>query len=574
MKLILSILMALMLTNAIASENYNGRYGWPVQKAPRKVIVCHSNQLSAAEMMLLESLSGLAAQAVNRDVFDEMVWIETDSPSYQQILESSLKQLNIKQLTYMNVWELLDYLRKKKIVKGYIAYQADKSTGDLYSRRKGINCSSNVATVYASLLQGVLADESLLGRMKQQGIRQLKDVRGETLQQCFEKNKKHLNNSSAASIDPQVTNCRDIAIAQKLMVYYDTNALSSRILEWVTPLSPILGWNCGDEDEYTGEITRWGHYNTASNWCRNLPLIMAASSQTPLLRTNEIEATEIDWNTHTSAHSFVMSDGDNMQWTMGNFLDTPVYYGNKNEERTPLSWTLCPINLSVVSASTWNRLVATKEKQASFVEYGGGYQYPDEFAQKRPNRTELLKQFAQRINWHFKKLNLKLFGFICKDVFSEASRQAFEIYAREIEGLTGMLAVQYDPYNMGGEIIWVKNTQGIEIPVVTAKYSIWADLFNLPTRGAPDYIASSINRDAAKAAATGGTDLSWTIIHAWSGFDTTVASTDLPQKGYNVARQADKMLSPLVRNISLNELLWRIRAMYKPEQIKNIVNKK
>ena len=574
MKLILSILLALVLTNATASENYNGRYGWPVQKAPRKVIVCHSNQLSSAEMMLLESLSGLAAQAVNHEVFDEMVWIETDSPSYQQIFESSLKELNIKQLTYMDVWELLGYLKKKKIVKGYIAYQADKSTGDLYSRRKEINCSSNVATVYASILQGVLADESLLERMKQQGIRQLKDVRNETPEQCFEKNKKHLNNSSAASIDPQVTNCRDIAIAQKLMVYYDTNALSSRILEWVTPLSPILGWNCGDEDEYTGEITRWGHYNTASNWCRNLPLIMAASDQTPLLKADEIDATEIDWNTHTSAHSFVMSDGDNMQWTMGNFLDTPLYYGNKNEERTPLSWTLCPINLSVVSASTWNRLVATKEKQTSFVEYGGGYQYPDEFAQKRPNRAELLKQFAQRINWHFKKLNLKLFGFICKDVFSEASRQALEIYAREIEGLTGMLAVQYDPYNMGGDIIWVKNAKGIEIPVVTARYSIWADLFNLPTRGAPDYIASSINRDAAKAAATGETDLSWTIIHAWSGFDTTIASTDLPQKGYNVARQADKMLSPLVRNISLNELLWRIRAMYRPEQTKNIVNKK
>lgn len=564
--------MALVLTNAFASEDYNGRYGWPIQKAPKKVIICHSNNLSTPEMMLLESLSGLAAQAVNRGVFDEMVWIETNTPSYQEIFKSSLKELNIKQLTYMNVWELLNYFKKKKIVNGYIAYQADKSTGELYSRRREMNNSSNVATVYASILKGILADESLFQRMKQQGIRQLKDARSETLEQCFEKNKKFLNNCSAASIDPQVTNCRDIAIAQKLMVYYDTNALSSRILEWVTPLSPILGWNCGDEDEYTGEITRWGHYNTASNWCRNLPLIMAASDRTSLLKVNEIGPSEIDWNNHTSAHSFVMSDGDNMQWTMGNFLDTPLYYGNQNEERTPISWTLCPINLSVVSASTWNRMVATKEKQASFIEYGGGYQYPDEFAQKRSNRTELLKEFAKRINWHFKKLDLKLFGFICKDVFSQSSKEAFEIYAQEIEGLTGMLAIQYDPYNVGGDMLWVKNAKGIDIPVVTAKYSIWADLFNLPTRGAPDYIASSINRDAAKAVTTGKADLSLTIIHAWSDFDTTIASTDLPQKGYNVAKQADKMLSPLVRNISLNELLWRIRAMYRPEQTQNIVN--
>lgn len=566
--------MAFVLTESIASERYDGRYGWPVQKAPRKVIACHSHQLSAAEIMLLESLSGLAAQAVNRGDFDEMVWIETNNPSYQQIFESSLKELSIKKPTYMSVWELLDYLKRKKIVKGYIAYQADKSVGELYSRRKDINHSSNVATVYASLLQGVLVDESLFAQMKQQGIKVLKDARYETLEHCFEKNKKHLNNCSAASIDPQVTNCRDIAIAQKLMVYYDTNALSSRILEWVKPLSPILGWNCGDEDEYTGEITRWGHYNTASNWCRNLPFIMAASAQTALLKVNEVEVTEIDWSNHSSAHSFVMSDGDNMQWTMGGFLDTPTYYGNKNKERTPLSWTLCPINLSVVSASTWNRLVATKEESSSFIEYGGGYQYPDEFAQKRPNRAELLRAFAKRINWHFKQLDLKLFGFICKDVFSESSKEAFEIYAQEIEGLTGMLAIQYDPYNLGGDIVWVKNAKGIEIPVVTAKYSIWADLFNLSTRGAPDYIGSSINRDAAKAASADKVDLSWTIIHAWSSFDKTTASTDLPQKGYNVARQADKMLSPLVHNISLNELLWRIRDRYKPEQTKEILNHK
>ena len=52
---------------------------------------------------------------------------------------------------------------------------------------------------------------------------------------------------------------------------------------------PILGWNYGNEDEYTGAITRWGHYNTASNWCRNLPVIMAASDKMYPLPIHEIK---------------------------------------------------------------------------------------------------------------------------------------------------------------------------------------------------------------------------------------------------------------------------------------------
>ena len=56
---------------------YDGRYGWFVQKPPKQIIVCKTGGLDFCERMLLESLSGLAAQAVNEDRFDEMVWCET-----------------------------------------------------------------------------------------------------------------------------------------------------------------------------------------------------------------------------------------------------------------------------------------------------------------------------------------------------------------------------------------------------------------------------------------------------------------------------------------------------------------
>ncbi len=554
------IIAYLFLTFSVSA--YNGRHGWFVQQSPKSIIICNGEGLKQPESMLLESLSGLCGQAVNDGMFDEMVWIDFANVSYKQIFQSSLKILNIYTPKKMDVWELLKYLESKKIVKGYILYKADRSKGENYTKREGINYSSNVATVYAGLLKGILVEESLEAQIKKTGLKRLKDVRNESPDICFARCKALLNRGSAISIDPKVSNCRDIAIAQKLMTYYGNGPFSEQILEWVTPLSPILGWNCGNEDEYTGAITRWGHYNTASNWCHNLPIIMAASDKMKPLAVHEKQQSNIQLSDTIAYHSFVVSDGDNMQWVMGNFLDNSTYMGNGEKNPSAVSWTLCPVNLSVVSTSTWNRFVSMKKDNSSVIEYGGGYQYPDEFAINRPNREELLTEFARRMNWHFKKLNIKIFGFICKDVFCKEARQAYEIYAREIEGLTGMIAIQYNPYNMGGDIIWVKNKENAEIPVVTAKFTIWANLRHNPLSGSPDYIAALINRDAAQATNQKDKPLSWTIIHAWSDFSKNISSSVKPVKGYNAGKVSEHLLSPQIKDVPLNELLWRIRERH------------
>lgn len=564
------LVVIFLLFSTLSSFAYDGRHGWFVQKAPQKLIICNGENITPAENMLLESMSGLCGQATNDGTFNEMVWIDFENVSYQEILKSSLESLHISNPMRMDIWELLRYLKKRGIIKGYILYKADTSEGGNYEKRDRIDYSSNVATVYAGLMKGILVEESLESKVKDLGLVMLKDARNESPEECFERCKGQLNRGSALSIDPKVYHCRDVAIAQKLMLYYGTGRFSEQILEWVKPLSPILGWNYGNEDEYTGAITRWGHYNTATNWCRNLPVIMAASDKMTPLPVHEKEMDDISMTDAFAFHSFVVSDGDNMQWTMGDFLDSPIYYGNADGNQTPMSWTLCPVNLSVVSTSTWNRFVSAKKDNSSVVEYGGGYQYPDEFAENRPNREELLTEFARRMNWHFKKLNIKIFGFICKDVFSPEARQAYEIYAKEIEGLTGMIAIQYAPYNMGGDIVWVKNKENTDIPVVTARFSIWSGLFQDPLCGSPDYVASMINREAAKAVQEKKEKpLSWTVIHAWSDFNRTVSATDFPVKGYNAGKMSDHLLSPQVKNVSLNELLWRIRFRHDMQEKDN-----
>jgi len=468
----------------------------------------------------------------------------------------------------MDLWSLVDYLIKKKVIKGYILYKLDKN-----SDHKVISdYSSNVATVYAALLSGVMIDESLVKTAQLHRLKQLKDVRKESLEECFEKNKSKLNICSALSVHPLVPNMRDYAIAHKLMLYADKKGLIEKVLEWITPMSPILGWGCGDEYDFTSLISEWGHYNTASDWCINLPLISSVSGKVPLKKTNEKRLDDINFDDSSSFHSFVMSDGDNMQWTMGGFADSELYAGNKGVSSTGVSWTLCPINLSIISPFTWNELAEKQYPRNSYIEYGGGYQYPDLFAVKRANRKVLLRKFAQRINYHLQAMDIKVFGFICRNVKSKEAQEAFQIYAEELKGITGMLAVQYFPYELGGGIMWFKNGQGLDIPVATATYSLWDEVNeDRPNCGTPEYVASLINREVSGSKVKNV--LSWTIVHAWSDFTNTSKASKLPAIGFNPIKAAENLLSDGIKTISANELLWRIRMKYKPDQTKDLIKK-
>lgn len=555
-----------------AAQGSDGRHGWPEQKAPEKLIVCPLGE-SPAEAMLVESLSGLAAQAVNEGRFDTMVWIETDNASYRALFEESVAALGIGDVRRMEIDELVALLRRKGVLRGYVLYRADAPRANPYASNPATDYSANVATVYASLLRGALVDESLVDRARKLGLRELKDARHETAAECFERNRHRLSRRSALSIPPSVHNLRDYAIAHRLMLYADQKELIDPVLEWVEPLSPILGWGCGDEYDFTSVIARWGHYNTATNWCLNLPFLSSVGEAAPVARIEPLDPRTIDFDDRSPCHAFVMSDGDNVQWSMDSYGESPVYMGGPGAGRAGLSWTLCPTELSILSPFTWNKMVGRLQAGSSFLEYGGGYQYPDIFAANRPNRPELLRAFARRVNRHMERLGIRIFGFICFDVASPEAQEAFRIYAEEMPGIAGMLAVQYFPYELDGQIYWHPNREGIDIPVVTARYSLWDEVNpHRPRAGVPEFVASLVNRDYLTACEKCERLLGWTIVHAWSDFAESSPLTPRPAIGLNPVLRTRELLLPAVRSVSADELLWRIRMEYRSEQTRRVLN--
>ena len=248
-------------------------------------------------------------------------------------------------------------------------------------------------------------------------------------------------------------------------------------------------------------------------------------------------------------------------------MDSEQYWGNASHGEYPVGFTSCPINLSWTAPDVLDDMGQTQPAQTTVIEYGGGYQYPDLFARQKDNREEIQRNFARKVSANMQRSGAKVFGFICMDVDSKEAIEAYEIYAEEIGDLTGMFAVQYAPYHGGGgEIHWVENKEGIEIPVVTARYSLWKDL-GTDRGGNVRKIANVINEDVEKEENA----MDWTVVHAWSNFK----NPDNPEEtasGLDPVKWTLKRLDVDIHVVSPEELLWRIRMANDEKQTKKVIS--
>lgn len=565
--------MALFLSASVIMAE-DGLLGWNGRPVPGRIAVCPCPS-STEERMIVASLSGLAARAVAEGNADEMIWEDVPSESYGILYEAAIGALAPKSIRTADWRELLREYREAGIVKGYVLYKKDLSPGKPFSRRKSVDLSVNVATVYAGVLGAVLVEESLETEARKAGLKKLKDCRRIEPETCFAELKPVLNNRSVVSMDPKLPNCREYAIANRLMVYYGTGDLAEKVLEWAEPLSPVVGWNCGEEFVHTAMVSRWGHYNTASDKCENMMVLAAASAVMKPAKISKLNPGEIDYLDFSSFHSYLLSDGDNMQWTNGTFLTDRNFFANPDKGRFGMNWTSCPCNLSVMSVPAWNIIADGIPENNSIVEYGGGYYYPDLFASDRPDRKELLAEFAERTGARMNELGVSVLGVICSDVNSAESAEAFGIFAGHIKGLSGIVAMQYYPYELDGGVKWFEDAEGTDIPVLTAGYSIWDAVdANRPLAGTPEFVSAMINRSVMDKAHTGQQpELSFTIVHAWSCFNGgNSSSKERPCQGASAAYESSRLLLNDIKSVSIDELLWRIRMRYRPEQTNRLID--
>jgi len=570
---------------ACAADSQDAFRWFPVQKAPSAVV--HSVPAGAFERtpdptdnnaqptgeiahMLVQSLCGLTAKAVNEGTLDEMIWIEDVRADYKFWHDGVVKRLGLETRGTFSPEQLLRRYADKGLIKGYILYRYDWSKGRPYHHRQDEDDSVNVATTLAGPMHAVLIEVSQEPLAQSLGLKKLFDAREKDMQWVYDNYKDKLNRNVLLTVDPKVANERGLAIAYDIAAVYGTDKITEAFCARMTAPGLILGWNVGDESEHTGLASDYGHIQTASNWAYNIWLLLADSQNNKLPRLKNIDPKTIDWNDPRTPVSYVMSDGDNLQWLMGGFFFNPSYWANPHRNRFASDWTACIVHLAQACPEALNYLAQTRGEATGIIEYGGGYHYPDRMGIKRDNRPEILKLHAQRVGRYLKEANVRVFGFLCKDVASPAAQEAYAVYAKHIEGLVGMVAFQYYPYNGGkGEVFWVKNAAGVEIPVVTGTHSIWKDAHWF-CGGDPLQVAEMINTGDSCAKTQ---DFALIPVHAWSYFDA--------QQGHE-GQQAERGLTPVKWSVdqldktrfnvvTAEELIWRLRMKHNPQQTRKLL---
>jgi hypothetical protein len=566
---------------------------WPTQAVPRGIVRTTKytgfspvknpdGKTSPAELgathMMVQSVAGLAAKAVNEGKGDELVWVGTENRDYKDWYARKLRRLKPEVRGTFTPWELVDRYARKGIVKGYILYRYDFSKGEINEHRPGMDNSVNVATSMAGLLDGILIEEGQEAEAARHGLKKMFDARDKTQKWCFDTYRDQFNRHLICMQDPKKPHVRDLAIAQKAFSMYGYDEPEREALEWLDPLSPILGWNGGSEDRTTSMSSLYGHIQTATDWCMNLPVLMAGSESAKIPKFPSFDATSTSSTDERPAVSFVITDGDNVQWYMGGFYRSqgPSWWTSPDRGKIPYGWSACFTHLVQLCPEAIDYAAKTRKPNDSFIEWGGGYYYPEMFAARRPNRDELLAQHARRTWELMKRTNTKIIGFNFHDLFSADARRAFEIFAREMDGVEAILAFQYYPYEGGeGKVFWVKGAGGRDVPVVTCRYAIWENNNQRPRCGTPAKIAREIAQDMSATPKGDPQRLEWVIDHAWSYFRKRPGSDENAEnmkqqnaparggiRGYSPAVWCAKRLPANVRVIPIEELIWRIRARH------------
>lgn len=550
---------------------------YPEQVKPSKIIVCNVNFGNRDEAMLAESVAGLAAQAVNERKYDALVWINVTGwsgdvrTSFDKWLDMAKSRLNIVDVETMDIWSVIDQMRERGLIKGYILYEEDVSEGNPYKPRPGLNHSANFATTAAGAMKGIMISEELESTAASHDLKRLLDVRNETYASIYGRFKESLNPNMGMHIDPKYPNHRGMGVAFNSFVFYG-DQYYHQFMRVLNPASPVLGWGYQNEIIYTTALSNYGLVNAASNYCDNLLVSSAGARSYQHAKVKTLDPKTIDFSAAGSFYSFIMSDGDNLQWMQRGFFVDEKYWANPAHGDFPMGWTSSLSAMSELLPDALDYMAATQPAHTSVIEAEGGYHYPDEFGLLTPDRKEALREFAKKLNAHMKKTGARILELICKDIDSQAARDAYQIYAEEIENLIGIVVLEFSTGYEGGngEIFWPTNKEGVHIPVVSSKFSLWDGLSDAYSRsGGPTKLAAIINADADAAKQSGTQSMEWAVVMAWS----QSTQNGFTAQGLTPVAWCVEKLDANVNVVSPEELLWRIRMKHYPDETSAAINR-
>ena len=501
--------------------------------------------------LMCQSLAGLVHRAVEEGRSDIAIWFHDHGmkESYQ-VSKQALMDMGINDLGIKNGIELACN-EFKGLINGYVLT-------DLCNNQE----SAVVASVAAHVYNAIIVDVRDKEFYEKAGLKMKYDATKKTTVDAWHEFKDKCSKEALIVMPTQTAELREFSIKNRLFVLnlnqnqQDPSKgknveLLKEILAWLKPNAPVLGWeqNVG-EDEFVSPVSLSGHVMIPSDWSYNhslMALRYTKRQESSLVKV--LDPTTLDYSKKKNYVSFFLSDGDNIQWMLNDFKTS--YYDLPEAEQVHMTYGV-PVSTLTMMAPNWTAsLLNSQRPNTSIIEMlGGGYYYIDTYSQNG-NRKKNLKTIAERLGQHMRQHRVKVLGIMGMDVDSKAAQEAYQAYVDANDQLEGIVVLQYTPYAGGeGEIFWMKNKKGYDIPVITTKYSLWDRIHERENN--PSFIADKLKAEAQEES------FSVVCAHAWSSFHGN--------RGAAAAKQCAENLDNRFEVVNIEELIWRLRMSKRPEQ--------
>ena len=529
--------------------------------------------------LLTQSLAGIADLALSEGKVTTGVWMDAhdDNQSFKDFLSSR----NINFDWTVKTGDLLktggnpadDSDLINKLGKKYVLTDVE-----------GNPESGNVAIVASHVYGAVIVDVLQEQYFKDAGFEMVYNATDKTVEDSFNEFKSYCKNDALVVMPVHTGELADFAIANRLFVInlnkqYNTSQggqnveLFKRVLAWLKPNSPVLGWEPGvGEDEFVRPVSASGNMMVATaNF--NIPYLSQdyKNRQSQVL-AKVINPNDIDYDKPGRFVSFYLSDGAHCGWMMEGF--EPLYLTDPMREEVNMSFGITGTNLCQLDPDQFAHIINIQPETATYIEsFGHGYWYSDNFGEAKSRQT-CLSKLASMTGAFMRQHRIKILEQISYDPKSAASIETYQAMVDANDQLEGIVVIQYAPSYAfcEGDIMWVTNKAGYDIPVVTVSYAIWNWNGSDKTRdGCPTHIARKLNEDDSKFSAV--------IVHAWSSFHDTgdvddpaaESAPNGPLRGASAAELCARRLNDDIHVVNMQELIWRIRMEYRPEQTKKFL---
>ena len=559
-------------------------YSMPeMKKKPRKFWTCtgvvsidNRNSINETETMqglqyhlLCQSLAGLTNRMVEEGKSDVAVWLyDHGGKASYKVSKQALEDMGICEQGVQNGLELacsdyesVDGLRVQ--LKGFF-------DGYVLTDVKNNPESGIVASVASHVYNSIIVDVRDKEYFEKAGYSMKYDATHKTTLDAWHEFKDKCNNEALVIMPVQTGELREFAIKNNLFVLNlnkkqgDPRSgqnvdLLEEVLAWLQPNVPVYGWEQGvSEDQFVARISKSGHPMIPCDWSYNhsLTSLLYTERQQPV-QAQSFNPKFIDFGKKRNYVSFFLSDGDNIQWMMQDFATS--FYDVPEAIEVKMSYGLPVSTLSMMAPAQLHNLMNLRRDECSVLEMlGRGYYYIDTYSQNN-NRNDNLKVAAERLAVSMRRYHVGLLGVMAMDVKSVASKEAYQAFVDANDRLEGIIALQYSPYaGGGGEVFWVTNKNGYDIPVITVRYSLWDRIHE--REGSPDFIASKLKAEAQVES------FSAICVHAWSRFEGNA-------HGAAAARLCAGKLDGRFEVVNMQELVWRLRMSRHPEQTLEYLNK-